>query len=65
MIDSKSIEPPKSVSAKSAGKAQGGIAGVIGEQCDDLEKKRVEQTDKMRLLLLKLGRMASAKTAKT
>lgn len=39
-----------------------GLAKAIGQQCDDIEKKRVEQTDKMRLLLLKLGRMAPTET---
>lgn len=42
-----------------------GLAGAIDEQCDDLEKKRVEQTDKMRLLLLKLGKTARSKTDKS
>lgn len=68
MIDSKPVKPlkpHKSMAAQAPGKPHAGIAGIIGEQCDDIEKKRVEQTDKMRLLLLKLGRTTGTKIAKT
>lgn len=40
-----------------------GIAQDVLMQCDAIEKMRVEQTDKMRQLLLKLGKLHKPKTA--
>lgn len=40
-----------------------GIAEDVHLQCDAIEKMRVEQTDKMRQLLLKLGKLHKPKTA--
>lgn len=58
-------QPSDNLPAQEAEVQEGyaGVAQAIGEQCDDIEKKRVEQTDKMRLLLLKLGRMDKPKTS--
>lgn len=40
-----------------------GIAQDVHLQCDAIAKMRVEQTDKMRQLLLKLGKLHKPKTA--
>lgn len=64
MIDNKPPSSHKPLKPGALTKPFKGIANAIGEQCDDIEKKRVEQTDKMRLLLQKLGRIANPKTVK-
>lgn len=38
-----------------------GLAKEVDLQCDEIERKRHEQTDKMRLLLLKLNRLDKPK----